>query len=373
MSTSTKATVSKLFLHLLGAAIWDTPADAKLFEELAPNTWSEIEEMARRQSVSALIADKALSLPKESLPPKALTLQFMVVISQTEALNKKMTGVLADISEEYRAANFPFCLLKGLSNGVNYPKPLLRNAGDIDLLLYNKGDYDKGKVWCKERGFEIEDGDHIHYAFDKDGIRIENHRRISYFDSKKHDTLFKEWEAELAKHQNFSAVQIDNMTVKQLPVEMNAFFIFQHMFRHFVHLGVGFRQYCDWLLFLAKHRDEIDATRFTATAQSYALLYPMQLFARDAVKHLDAPKEIFPFEMIEGGKHANWIIEDVLNSGNFGFHRVGKQRPQEKLRGMWFSYKTTVARSVKFGAIAPQHIRMLPMKKLINRLKIGFR
>lgn len=369
---SSSATHS-LFLHLLSAAIWDKPANAKLFEELSTKTWRDIEHIAKRQTVSALIADKALSLPEGSLPPKEVSVRFMADISHKKHQNKRMIKVLAYIKEAYGEAGMPFCLLKGLSNGVNYPQPLLRSAGDIDLLLYRKGDYERGKLWCKERGIEIEDADHIHYAFDKDGIRIENHRRISYFDNKRYDGLFRQWEAELSNKENFGSVQIDNITVKQLPVEMKAFFIFQHMFRHFVHLGVGFRQYCDWLLFLAKHRDEIDATRFTATAQSYALLYPMQLFARDAVKHLDAPKEIFPFEMIEGGKHANWIIEDVLNSGNFGFHRVGKQRPQEKLRGMWFSYKTTVARSVKFGAIAPQHIRMLPMKKLITRLKIGFR
>ena len=365
--------IHPLFLHLLSAAIWDKAADAALFKGLDAHVWNGIVDMARRQSVSALIADKALSLPNESLPPKAFRLQFIVMIKQTEDLNRKMIHVLKDLSEEYQAANFPFCLLKGLSNGVNYPSPLLRNAGDIDAFLYQKGDYEKGKKWCKERGFEIEDGDHIHYAFDKDQIRIENHRRITYFDNKKYDAFFKEWEEELRKKKNFAAVHIDGLTVQQLPVEMNAFFIFQHMFRHFVHLGVGFRQYCDWLLFLSKHRDEIDADSFTVIAKKYALLYPMQVFARAAVKHLDASESIFPFEMIEDERHADWIIADILHSGNFGFHRPGKQRPKEKMRGMWFSYKTTVRRSIKFGAIAPEHIKLLPLNKLINRLKIGFK
>lgn len=365
--------IRPLFLNLLNAAIWDKPADAAMFYGLDNDTWDSIVDMARRQSVSALIADKVLSLPKESLPPRKLSLQFMVMIDQTEDLNRKMIHVLTDLSEAYQAANFPFCLLKGLSNGVNYPSPLLRNAGDIDAFLYQKEDYEKGKEWCKERGFEIEDGDHIHYAFDKDGIRIENHRRITYFDNKKYDALFKEWEEELRKKKNFASVQIDNITVQQLPVEMNAFFIFQHMFRHFIHLGVGFRQYCDWLLFLSKHRVEIDADSFTVIAKRYALLYPMQVFARAAVKHLGAPESIFPFEMIEDEKHADWIIADILHSGNFGFHRPGKQRPKEKMRGMWFSYKTTVRRSIKFGVISPEHIKLLPFKKLINRFKIGFK
>ena len=376
-------TIRPLFLHLLSAAIWDKPADSTLFEGLDDKTWNGIMDMARRQSVSALIADKALSLAKESLPPRKLSLQFMVMIEQTEALNRKMIGVLSGLMQEYAANNYPFCLLKGLSNGINYPKPLLRNAGDLDMFLYQEGDYEKSKEWIAGKGFDIDASHHMHYSFDTEGIHIENHCRISYFDHKKYDSLFKEWEAELKEKKNFTSVEIEGLTVQQLPVEMNAFFIFQHMFRHFVHLGVGFRQYCDWLLFLSKHRGEIDPASFTAIAQKYALLYPMQVFARAAVKYLDAPENIFPFEInayiktdIKANdqldKHADWITADILHSGNFGFHRPGKQRPKEKLQGMWFSYKTTVRRSIQFGVISPDHIKVLPFKKLINRLKIGF-
>lgn len=369
-------TIRPLFLNLLSAAIWDKPADVALFDGLDTQAWEGIVDMARRQSVSALIADKALSLPKDSLPPRKLNLQFMVMIEQTETLNRKMIGVLKVLMQEYKANNYPFCLLKGLSNGINYPKPLLRNAGDLDMFLYQNGDYKKSKEWIMGKGFEIDDGHHMHYSFDKGGIHIENHCRVSYFDHTKYDILFKEWEAELMEKKNFTTVQIEGLTVQQLPVEMNAFFIFQHMFRHFVHLGVGFRQYCDWLLFLSKHRDEIDPTSFTTTAQSYALLYPMQVFARAAVKYLHARQSIFPFDITVNDQldeHADWIMADILNSGNFGFHKPGKQRPKEKLRGMWFSYKTTIGRSIKFGAISPEHIKVLPYKKLIHRFKIGFK
>ncbi len=370
---SSLSNVEKLFLNLLSAAIWDIPADVALFEKLDNDSWNGIVDMARRQSVNALIADKALSLPEESLPPKPLRLQFIIMINQTEALNRKMIQVLGDLSKEYQAANFPFCLLKGLSNAVNYPKPLLRNVGDLDLFLYRKGDYQKLKRYLVAQGVDIKDGHHMHYAFNKDGVYIENHRRITYFDHKKYDELFKKWEAELIEKENFTSIQIEGLTVQQLPVEMNAFFIFQHMFRHFVHLGVGFRQFCDWLLFLSKYKDEIDPVSFTRLAKSYALLYPMQVFALTAVKYLGAPENIFPFEMITDNKHADWVIADILHSGNFGFHRPGKQRPKEKFRGMWFSYKTTIGRSMKFGIISPEHSRILPFKKLINRLKIGFK
>ena len=72
-------------------------------------------------------------------------------------------------------------------------------------------------------------------------------------------------------------------------------------------------------------------------------------------------------------KHADWVTTDILHRANFGFHRPGKQRPKEKTRGLWFSYKTTIQRARKFGVISPEHSRIFPVKKLINRFKIGFK
>ena len=373
MKQDINSTINQLFFHLLSAAIWDKEADAALFEGLDDKTWKQIADMAIRQSVSALIADKALSLPEGCLPSRSMKLQFLAFVQQTEALNKKMIKVLGNLKEEYDQAGFPFCLLKGLSVGVNYPKPLLRSAGDIDLYLYQKGDYEKSKGWIISNGYEVEDGHHMHYSYCRDGIFIENHTRFTYFNNKKFDNLLRKQEQEIINSGKFPLVDIDGLKVQQLPIDINALFIFQHMFRHFVSSGVGLRQYSDWLLFLSKHRDKLDVDSFTSLAQSYALLRPMQLFARAAVKYLDAPEEIFPFPMIADNKYVDMIFKEVLQSGNFGYYRLGKQRPKEKYSGMWFSFKNTLLLSLKFGAISPEHIRILPYKKLIYRLKIGFK
>ncbi len=363
------STSNTLFLHLLSTSIWNKPADSKLFKGLAVETWDEIVDMARRQTVSALIADKALSLPKESLPPMKLRLQFMAMIQQTDALNRKMIQVLKDLSQEYQEASFPFCLLKGLGVGVNYPSPLLRNAGDIDLWLYRKGDFERATEYFKAKGFDIKYGSRTHNQFIKDGICIENHNSIIYFDNNKYDNLFKKWEQDLVENNEFATVKIDGLTVQQLPIEMNALYIFHHMFLHFVHEGVGFRQFSDWLLFLSKYRDEIETVSFTALPNSYARLYPMQVFARAAVKNLGASESIFPFEMIPDNEHADWVITDILQGGNFGFHRPGKQKPKERLRWMWFYYKKLLKRSRKFRPIAPEHIKLLPIYVVVNYIK----
>ena len=373
MKQKDNVSIRSLFLHLLSAAIWDKPADAAMYERLDLETWKGIADMARRQTVSALIADKALSLPKESLPPMKLKLQFMVMIQQTEALNRKMIQVLKDLTKEYQEAGFTFCLLKGLGNGVNYPSPLLRNAGDLDLFLYRKGDYERSKKWIYDNGIEITESHDMHYAFNKGGVLIENHQSITFFTSQKYEVLFKEWENRVIVNNNFTSIQIDDLRVQQLPIEMNAFFIFQHMFRHFVSGGVGFRQFCDWILFLSKYKDKIEPLSFTTLAKSYALLYPMQVFARGAVKYLGASESIFPFEMIVDDIQTDWVIADIFQSGNFGFHRPGKDNRTKNLQNFWFYYKSILRRVKIVTAISPEHSRNLAIRLVISRLKNGLK
>jgi len=80
-----------------------------------------------------------------------------------------MIKALGNLAKEYNKANFPFCILKGLSVGVNYPSPLLRNSGDIDIYLYKKGDYKRATAYFQSKGYKISHGGRVHNQFTKDG------------------------------------------------------------------------------------------------------------------------------------------------------------------------------------------------------------
>ncbi len=376
MTLSTiEKTANSYFLSLLSAAIWDRPLEADVFEGLDKSVWNEIATMAQKQSVSALVADKVLSLPAESLPSSDITMRFIAVMEQTKQANRKMISVLKELQELYTQGGFPFLLLKGLACGVNYPEPLLRTPGDIDLLLYQKGDYERARQWLTQKGIEIEPGGVLHFNLVRNDIKVESHCHSTYFNSGWYNRQFVRVEEEVLTKGNFAISEIDSeFSVLVLPVTFNAFFLFHHMFKHFVNQGVGLRQICDWILFLHKNREEIDGDEFNRLATKFALLYPMQLFARVTVDHLGAPESIFPFQMIQNNRDADKIIEDIFESGNFGFHRPGKKRPKrKKIQRMWFSFLRTIKYSIKFGSISLPHLAMLPLTALINRLKKGFK
>ena len=105
MST-TERTANSYFLHLLSAAIWDRTLEAHVFEGIDKTVWKEIANMAYKQSVRALIADKVLSLPAECLPPSDITLRFISVVEQTKQTNRKMIDLLKELQVEYMREGF---------------------------------------------------------------------------------------------------------------------------------------------------------------------------------------------------------------------------------------------------------------------------
>mgnify|MGYP000878270437 CR=1 FL=1 len=157
------------------------------------------------------------------------------------------------------------------------------------------------------------------------------------------------------------------------PTELNALYIFIHIFFHWLHWGVGFRQYTDWLLYLEAHRPELDNGRFTEMAQQLDILYPMQLFAQAAIRHLGAAPELFPIPLLEeDDPHSEAILLDVLRGGNFGFG----QRP-EPASNVWVSNwrKLTfkARRSRRLYAITPHHASRIIWGSVLGHVMLHLR
>ncbi len=362
-----------LFLELLSAAIWNRPAEAALFDGVDSETWKALVRHAHVQRVSALIADGAASLPPGSAPPKAIAISLLLAAEKIEEANRSLNKSLADISHEYASRDFLFLLLKGQGNALYYPKPLHRTPGDLDLFLYREEDYRRAKKWVFEQGYPRESENMQHLAFDWGNAHIENHRYVTYFTNEKYNKHFGLLVKRIVDNGDFETVQIGETAIQVLPAEFNAFYVFEHLFGHFIHTGIGLRQVCDWLLILSARRSEIDEKRFTALAQQFGLLTAMQTLAHACIRYLGAKPEIFPFPLDMENRYRDLLMEDILRAGHFGFYRPEVKKTKGKWSGRWHRYMHSVKRTFVFGDLAPSHIRILPFTKLILRIKLSLK
>ena len=366
----------ELFLKLLSCALHSELPEARDFTGLEEASWRRIHRLAASHAVPAFVGDRILTLPKEALPNRDMRLMIFSEIELTRRGNAYLTKALGQLQKTYEAAGLPFILLKGLSLGCFYPDATLRSGGDLDILFHSDADYERGNELLRKAGHKLHDDSEVRYghtAFTYGRTIVENHARAVFFDHKRHNRHFDTLVQEAISSGSLITQHHGDYTIKTLPHELNVVYIFIHLFFHWLHWGVGFRQYSDWLLMMTSLKGQLDEEKILSMAKDLDILYPMQLFAQAAIRYLRVSPEIFPFPLLlQDDPHTEQIIRDVIHSGNFGF----AQRPikaQNKWVTNWRKFRFKMRRSRRLYAITPTHASRIIWGSVFGHLMLMIR
>ena len=366
----------ELFLKLLSCALHSELPEARDFTGLEEASWRRIHRLAASHAVPAFVGDRILTLPKEALPNRDMRLMIFSEIELTRRGNAYLTKALGQLQKTYEAAGLPFILLKGLSLGCFYPDAALRSGGDLDILFHSDADYERGNELLRKAGHKLHDDSEVRYghtAFTYGRTIVENHARAVFFDHKRHNRRFDALIQEAISSGSLITQHHGDYTIQTLPHELNVVYIFIHLFFHWLHWGVGFRQYSDWLLMMMRLKGQLDEEKIISMAKDLDILYPMQLFAQAAIRYLRVSPEIFPFPLLsEDDPHTEQIIRDVMHSGNFGF----AQRPikaQNKWVTNWRKFRFKMRRSRRLYAITPTHASRIIWGSVFGHLMLMIR
>ena len=366
----------ELFLKLLSCALHSELPEARDFTGLEEASWRRIHRLAASHAVPAFVGDRILTLPKEALPNRDMRLMIFSEIELTRRGNAYLTKALGQLQKTYEAAGLPFILLKGLSLGCFYPDASLRSGGDLDILFHSDADYERGNELLRKAGHKLHDDSEVRYghtAFTYGRTIVENHARAVFFDHKRHNRRFDALIQEAISSGSLITQHHGDYTIQTLPHELNVVYIFIHLFFHWLHWGVGFRQYSDWLLMMTRLKGQLDEEKILSMAKDLDILYPMQLFAQAAIRYLRVSPEIFPFPLLsKDDPHTEQIIRDVMHSGNFGF----AQRPikaQNKWVTNWRKFRFKTRRSRRLYAITPTHASRIIWGSVLGHLMLMIR
>lgn len=345
----------EVFFSLLRNALWGTPVEIP--QGFAD--WAKVARTAKIQSALGLAGDVMLSdsgiasAMSSDLKTKIKT--FMMANIMTHG---KLNNVLVKVVSELDAAGIPSVLLKGQGLAQYYPKPELRQCGDIDLyvgLQNYAGSYDV----LRPLATEIEDRKALevgkHYDFFVGKVAVEIHRYSDRYPTSKLDRIYQEVSSEgLGK--NLVPIQFGGVEVMTPSDEYNAFYIFSHLFHHFLINGLGARQLCDWMLFLRSRSSHIDMRSLNTTLQRLDMLKPWQAFGCVLVKYFGMPAEAFPFYDPSQESKADKIVKRLLDEGNFGKERdVYKKRGKIYLINKTWAMLAHIGRSLGLLFLFPRH------------------
>ena len=274
-----------------------------------------------------------------------------------------MNGTLKMVTTALEKAGIPSVLLKGQGVASNYIRPESRSCGDIDLYVGEK-EFDKA---CKvisaidgaRSGIEC---DH-HIQMELNGIEIELHKKADYMPGGRMDRDLQAWTVE-SLDGNFNNPLLrtwnnDGASVRLAPATFDAFFILHHAVRHMTVGGIGFRQLCDWTMYLHNHHTEIDTTLLHKKLKKYRMVEVWQEFGLIAVNILGLPADELPLApaSMESAKTEK-ILRQIFISGNFG-HADSVRRPSGSgnyLIRKWRSFRFQSQRLIKLSGIFPGYI-----------------
>lgn len=345
----------KVFFSLLRNALWGSPVEIP--EGFVQ--WAGVARTAKIQSALGLAGDAMLSDSRiaASMPAELKTRikTFMMANMMTHG---KLNNVLVKVVSELSAAGIPSVLLKGQGLAQYYPKPELRQCGDIDLYI-GLDDYAATYDVLSPIATKIDDRKALevgkHYDLFVGKMAVEVHRYSDKYPTAKLDAIYQDV-SKRGLTENLVPMSFLGCQVQTPSDEYNAFYIFSHLFHHFLINGLGARQLCDWMLFLRARGANIDMDSLKKTLVSLDMLGPWQDFGCVLVKYLGMPQELFPFYDKSREKNAFKIIRRILIEGNFGKERdVYKKRGKIYLINKTWAMLAHIGRSFGLLFLFPRH------------------
>lgn len=344
-------TREETFLRFLRSAIWGKP-EQLTGREMTLNQYQSLMKLAQQQAVAALLAqaimDSGLRLPRQAAA------EVFALTEATRQRNKEMDEAVVALCREMEERNIRIVVFKGQTLAPLYPDPGLRQSGDIDFACH-PDDWDKAEHYFREElKLEIEDNvTKKHLSFERNGIEYELHHSMTEFCRPKNQHY---WDRVVMPEiwETIDFIEINGTRVPTLSAEINAIYVFVHIFHHLMSEGIGLRQFCDFAL-CAKESPLLTSPKggdLEKHLKGLGLLGAYTGLGAILTDYLGLPEEEFPIPISQDDhRRAPKLLEDIWEKGNFG-----KNEKYSQARGVIHGIEhlgRIFQQAWKFGHYAP--------------------
>lgn len=343
-----KLTVEQTYLlHILGCALQEQPL--KVLPDSEKISWSALLQEATAQTVFPIFFD-VLSGIQDQIPEDIYqkcfdyTRRCIVGNMRTEHAQSQLVGVLEQ-------GQHPYVILKGESAAAYYPKPELRQLGDVDFLIIPE---QANAITAKMQGLGYqhswEPGDY-HQVLRKPGAYLEMHMDVAGM---------PEGSARQAVSDYLSTIFEESQPMEcefgtfQAPCEAHhGLILLLHMQHHVLAKGMGLRHIMDWACFVNKtaHKTFWEE-RLLPLLRRIGLLHFAAVMTKLASVYFHSRCPDWAAEPEESLCQA--LMEDILSGGNFGHKDQDRARSlnmlpnwetSEKREGKWKLLYRTLRKS----------------------------
>lgn len=236
------------------------------------------------------------------------------ILYQNYLTHQLTNHAIAQLNEDLNKAGISGILLKGQGIARLYRTPELRQCGDIDMYVGPDCFDSVKKINFNGMGKDKRPDDEAKYHITIDGIPVEIHKFSSWSRFKREHDRYQAWASRMLRETEYAT--FEGQLVKVPTVDFNAFFIFYHMWEHFMTIGVGMRQVCDLAVVL--NNGTPNKKLLEDILLKMGLMNPWKAVGCILVDKLGLAENSFPFYDHSYYNKGMKVLDIILKEGNFG-------------------------------------------------------
>lgn len=359
----------EVFFSVLRTALWGQPVNIpEGFKD-----WGKVMKIAKTQALTGLVGDVMLTTPQilNSLPRQALALLQEIPLNNM-AMHTTLNNTLILIVTTLREHGIDPVLLKGQGVAKYYPVPELRQCGDIDIYV-GEQNYEAAHDALRTIVTEIDDKETIynevkHFHAKLGSVLVEVHRFADVNAYSKLDMVYQKYASE-GLSRNLVPIDFGRVLVNTPADDFNVYYIFNHLWHHFMTYGVGLRQLCDLAIFLNSHNN-VNEEYLRNILTEMKAMSSWNAVGNLLVTYMGLPVERVPLCSPIPKWKVRLMMRIILNEGNFG-QRTSFIRTRSKsyLAEKVTSLLSHLKRQFLIFLILPG----VALRQLLHILSAGFR
>lgn len=362
-----------VFFSMLRKSLWGCPLDIpEGFRD-----WKYVLGFAKHQWMHGFVADAMLTTPEivSKISPRGIE-RLQNIPLDNMAQHTTLNNTLILVVNALRAEGIEPVLMKGQGLAHYYPVPGLRTCGDIDLYVglenYEKAYYALQPLATEIDTFSQMKGDGRHFHLSIGTAILEIHKYSEVYSSPRKNNIYQEY-ASKGLTENLVPVALGPLTVNTPADDFNVFYVFSHLWHHFMASGIGLRQLCDFVCLLHAKVGKCDLEQLECMLRKMGLMTPWKVVGCALVEYFGLPEQEYPFYdksyRRRGQRFFNYVLKDEFAFNNPFAREARRGFLREKL----FSLKCHLKRFFGLVFIFPVHTINNFLHTIAGGLRRAFR